>query len=384
MRILHLCISCFYIDKFSYQENIFPIINHQAGHEVKIIASTETYIENLKLGYVNSSSYFTPEGIPIVRIDYAKWLPKIVGRKIRVYRNLMKEMNSFKPDFIFFHGTAAVDLIKVAKYIEYNPNVRLVVDCHEAFYNSARNWISKNLLHRLIYRRAFLKALPYIDKVFYIGMGEKEYIDYLYGLPEDRMKLLPLGDIIISESSYQAHRKLKREELRIAGDDTLIIHSGKLSRKNCTQEIIESFLLSKRSNQKLLIIGIFEEDVFANLKTIIEDNSDSILYVGWKESDELKQYLCAGDIYVQFSVSATLMSALCRKCYGITTNPNNTYGYFPPDLCSFISTDTELVEEFRKIGDNADGLKQMRERSFTWASFYLNYETQMQEKVLKV
>ena len=42
MRILHLCLSCFYIDGYNYQENILPRINHEDGHDVRILASTET------------------------------------------------------------------------------------------------------------------------------------------------------------------------------------------------------------------------------------------------------------------------------------------------------------------------------------------------------
>ena len=50
MKILHLCLANFYVDEFNYQENILPRINKLDGHEVYILASTETFINNTKIG----------------------------------------------------------------------------------------------------------------------------------------------------------------------------------------------------------------------------------------------------------------------------------------------------------------------------------------------
>jgi len=45
MKILHLKLSNFFIDGVSYQENMLPRQNFKYGHDVKIIASAETYIQ---------------------------------------------------------------------------------------------------------------------------------------------------------------------------------------------------------------------------------------------------------------------------------------------------------------------------------------------------
>ena len=71
MRILHCCLSCFYIDGYNYQENILPKINKLDGHEVMVIASTETYIDNNNLGYIEPCEYYTCENVLIKRIAYA-------------------------------------------------------------------------------------------------------------------------------------------------------------------------------------------------------------------------------------------------------------------------------------------------------------------------
>ena len=35
------------------------------GHDVMIMASTETYVDNLHLGYVKPSEYLNEDGIPV-------------------------------------------------------------------------------------------------------------------------------------------------------------------------------------------------------------------------------------------------------------------------------------------------------------------------------
>ena len=68
MKILHCCLACFYIDNYSYQENILPKFHKFQGNDVKILASTETYINNKVLGNTVSGSYFNEDDIEVTRI----------------------------------------------------------------------------------------------------------------------------------------------------------------------------------------------------------------------------------------------------------------------------------------------------------------------------
>ena len=127
MKILHLAISCFYVEGYNYQENILPRINKEHGHDVLIIASRETFINNSKHGYAKSGTFTNEDGIQVVRLKYKYWLPKFINRKLRIYSGLYKKLNEFKPDIIMFHGMAAIDLLTVRKYIIKNPNVPFIL-----------------------------------------------------------------------------------------------------------------------------------------------------------------------------------------------------------------------------------------------------------------
>ena len=39
MKVVHLCLACFYPDGYSYQENMLPQYHKMLGMEVAIIAS---------------------------------------------------------------------------------------------------------------------------------------------------------------------------------------------------------------------------------------------------------------------------------------------------------------------------------------------------------
>jgi hypothetical protein len=43
MKVVHLCLGCFYIDNYSYQENMLPKYHKLAGHEVSVVASLVSF-----------------------------------------------------------------------------------------------------------------------------------------------------------------------------------------------------------------------------------------------------------------------------------------------------------------------------------------------------
>ena len=68
MRILHLCLSCFYIDDAGYQENHLVRQHVADGHEVLVIASTEIFDGKGGLGYAEPGSYIGSDGAKVIRI----------------------------------------------------------------------------------------------------------------------------------------------------------------------------------------------------------------------------------------------------------------------------------------------------------------------------
>ena len=193
MKILHLCLACFYIDNYTYQENILPRINHEDGHDVRILASTETYVDNAHLGYVEPAEYVTEYGVPIKRLPYVKAGNGFVTHKFRAYPHLYEEIAAFAPDVILSHDLSYWSVLDVIRYKKAHPAVKLYADTHTAYNNSGTNWLSLHILHRGLYRYLTKKAFPYLEKYFYISDECREFSHEVYDIPNEKMEFYSIG-----------------------------------------------------------------------------------------------------------------------------------------------------------------------------------------------
>lgn len=372
MKILHCCLSCFYIDNYNYQENALPRQNKLDGHEVMILASTETIINNKKLGYINPSCYVNEDGIKVVRIPYSTFLPHSVMKKLRIYKDSLGVINEYKPDVILFHGAAAYELMRVAEYKKYHPNVKLYVDSHEDFNNSARSFLSKQVLHRLLYKRCIKRVLNYIEKVLCVSMEAFEFMRDFYGIPSEKLEFYPLGGTVI-EGNEKVNRKMKiRNELNLRDTDMLFVHSGKMNKAKQTIEILKAFKRVSSDRLRLVLLGSISEDINEELMLLI-NNDNRVNFLGWKNAEELKNYLCAADMYLQpGSQSATLQNAICCGC-PVMIYLHKSYEPFFKGNGFLVETIEDMTKIFETVDNNPEILRKMGEASYMVAYELLDY-----------
>ncbi|KDE62462.1 hypothetical protein FUSO5_09665 [Fusobacterium necrophorum BFTR-1] len=372
MKILHCCLSCFYIDGFGYQENILPIINNNDGHIVKIIASRETFIDG-KVGYIKANKYIINKKIEVIRLNYKNILTNRISSKVRSYKRCYKEIEKFKPDVILFHGMCAYELLTVSKYKKNNPNIKLYVDSHEDFTNSAKTFFSKNILHRLFYKKIALKCLKYIDKVLYISEETRIFLQDFYEIPNKKLEFYPLGGFIIEREEKQEIRKKIRKDLKINQGALVLIHSGKLDRLKKTKELLEVFSTIKSNNLYLIIIGSIPDEEKLILNNLIKSDK-RIIYLGWKSSNDLIEYICASDIYMQpGSQSSTALTAVCCGL-PILLYPSVSYLHLFDTNVFWARDKKEIKENLEKVIEDREFLKNMESRSYEIAKNILDYQ----------
>jgi Glycosyltransferase len=372
MRILHCCLSCFYIDDFTYQENLLTQQNAKDGHEVKIIASTETFI-NSELGYVKPSKYMTKEGIEVTRIPYRKIFPHLIAKKIRSYPNVYKMIEQFSPDVILFHGVPAYELLTAVKYKKRNPKVKLYVDSHEDFHNSGTNFISKQFLHKTFYRAIVQKTFPYIDKIFCINYESIDFLKQMYGIPESLLEFYPLGGNVVEESVRDAKRKQIREELKLNPDDILIVHSGKMDKRKRTEDLLEAFTEVTNEKLKLVLIGSMPNDVKENSMRLVSSDH-RIRYLGWKSGEQLIDYLYACDLYLQPGTqSATMQNALCCGS-AAALYPYPSHKYLLGDSVFYVESTQDMRKLFEEITDKPYLIENKRAKASKIAKEVLDYK----------
>ena len=371
MKILHVCLASSFTEGLTYQDNMLADQNVADGHEVMVISDC-TCFENGKIVPTPPLDRILSNRVRLVRLPFDFILTNFFSNKLRKTKLLRPLIEQFTPDVIFFHGCAGWELFTVSKYKKANPSVKLYVDSHEDYNNSARNWLSRNILHRLIYRPIIRNAYSYLDRLLYISEETKDFLLGLYKLPNTKLEFYPLGGIIHSPNEIESKREEKRKELELSNKDILLCHSGKLDASKRTKDILLALSIVSSKQVKLIIIGNIPDEMKPVLEPMIAADA-RIKFLGWKTGDELLDYLCACDIYVQpGSQSATMQNAICCGA-PIILYPYKSHKSFIKGNGWFAETTADMTTIFSEVVADPAILEEKRKNSFSLAHEFLDY-----------
>lgn len=376
MKIIHICLANYYIDNYNYQENALTRQNHLDGHEVIIIASTRTLSQGIHVAYTTPQSYSTVEGIKVIRLAYKPILVKKVNSHINCYIGLEDVLNHSKPDVILFHGINSVEINTVLRYKKKNPHVRWFVDNHTWFGQAGyRTNIGKFLriaFHRTVFKPQIHKALPYIEKILNVSVECAQFLQKVYRVPNDKMEFFPLGGNIIEMPDRLQRSRNIRNQLGISERQTVYIHTGRLSAYKRTIDILDAFRQNQDSESRLLIIGVIAEDIRKTIQNKIQEDK-RVIFLGWKNTDELLAYMCAADVYIQpGNQSASMQNALCCGC-AVMIAPCDSHVPFMDGNGFFVESIDDMIKCFLIINQNEEILEQMSRNSYLIARELLDY-----------
>ena len=298
MRILHCCLACFYIDNYGYQENILPKQHKADGHVVEILASTETYVDHKTLHYVDARSYVSESGIPVTRVPYSRLLPHFIMKRLRLYRGVSDVLNRFKPEIIFLHDCQFLGIRFVVKYARRNPNVFIFIDGHTDFINSARNWLSKYILHKIIYRQCAKMIEPYATKFYGVLPIRCDFFHDVYGIPKEKIELLVLGaeDDKIHIGQRDTMRERICRELELNTTDFIVVSGGKLDKHKNAIALLDAIRKVDCARLKLVIFGSVADDIKQEFENRL--NNSNTKYVGWIQADKVYDYFTIADLVI--------------------------------------------------------------------------------------
>ncbi|ANS84202.1 hypothetical protein VSVS12_00385 [Vibrio scophthalmi] len=296
MNIVHCCLAAFYIDNYSYQENILPKMHKMQGHNVEIIASTETYNSKKLISYVKPSRYINEYDIPVCRLPYSR-IPSLLARKLRIYRGLKKELLRIKPDIIFLHDLQFLSILTIAKYKMNCPHVKIYIDGHTDFINSAKSFISKYILHGIVYRFCAKVIEKHVEKFWGVTPARASFFSEMYGINPNKVGLLYMG---ADDSSFNLEdkfsiRKNFRQKYKIGENDLCIAFGGKIDKRKNLSELLAVFeSLENNVNIKLIVFG----QPVREMVTVIEKIAliNNVKYMGWLEPSEVNELLLSVDL----------------------------------------------------------------------------------------
>lgn len=295
-KIVHICLNSLFTDGWSYQDQLLSKYHKKMGLDVTVLTSHWVNDDKGNVVWDDRNEYINGDGVKVVRLkmkgkdDYS--------RKLVYFQNFYETLEKEHPNILFIHGVNFKDVSFVVRYLDKTPGVIVYVDNHADFSNSATNWVSKNILHKIVWKHYSKILEPYVKKFYGVTPSRVEFFKDMYGTPADRTELLVMGvdDEDVPKALSQENRAEIRHKYGIADDDILVITGGKIDlAKKQTITLMEAINQLDNPKVKLIVFGSVVDELKAALNARI---SDRCQYIGWIDSSETLNYYGAADLVV--------------------------------------------------------------------------------------
>ena len=296
MKIVNICLAGPVTDGWNYQDNLLPKYQKMLGNDVSVITSQYIWNDKGQIEKSNKINYMNEFGVKVFRI------PNIgktnIFSKLKKYLGLYDLLEKLSPNLLFVHGCQFRDISTIVKYLKKNPGVVTYVDNHADFSNSATTWLSKNILHKIIWRYYAKKINPYVKKWYGVLPARVDFLKNVYGLPADKIEFLPMGvdDELVEKYSTPEVRSEYRKKYGILDDDILLVTGGKIDlAKKQTLLLMDAVNQIENIKLKLIVFG----SVAPELKDDVEKRcSERVKYIGWLSSEESYPHFAMADLVV--------------------------------------------------------------------------------------
>lgn len=301
MKILHV------IDYFQpvlgYQETFLAKAQILEGHEVKVLTS-DRYAPILFKGQASkailgdrivSPGEHAEGGISVIRL---RSLLEFLNNSWLA--NLEREILTFKPDAIHVHGTYTITSLRVARLHQRLPQTVVVFDDHMTYSAMRGPWVS--LLYS-IYRILFGSYLEKnVDHFVAVTEETKKFMHRYYGIPNDRINIIPLGCDTSLFSNNNLDRKDLRSNLGVTDDEIVICYVGKIIPDKGVHLLVEAAikLLEEGYAIRVLCVGGRDDKYFETItaKLSASEFSDRFIFKDPVPNAELPKYYAIADIGV--------------------------------------------------------------------------------------
>lgn len=297
MKIVHVSLCGPVTDYLSYQDNLLPKFHKKNGHEVVMITSKFIYNSNGSIIIDDRETYINENDIKTIRLKTFK--NTSINYRFKRYIGLFKALKEEVPDIIFVHGVQFLDIRTIVNYIRNYPDIKVYVDNHADYSNSAQNFLSKNILHKIIWKRCAHLIEPYTTKFYGVLPARVDFLTDEYKLPKEKVDLLVMGadDEKVKEAINPKNRENIRNQYGIDKDDFLIMTGGKIDNaKKQTLMLMEAVKDILDKKVKLIVFGSVIPELQDEVNELIE--KEKIQYIGWIKSEESYKYFAAADLVV--------------------------------------------------------------------------------------
>ena len=356
-----------------YQENALARAYRRAGHHVVIATSTYESLHGF-LGEVHAPGIKTESayhGARVLRLPYAF----NVANRLRPLRGFKKLLYELKPDLVYLHDIGP-NIVSVRRFKKRFPDSRIILDYHADAANSARNWLSKNVLHGLIRRSLLRWTLPAIEAIFPIVPHGADFLAEVYGIKRNEMAVLPLGfdDVEFGDLSRQTDYSVFR-----------VVSGGKIDELKRTKELVEALVKLADPRIELHLFGAAgpgSQDYYLSTLKVAEGLGERFVEHGWLTPAQTAQLFKNSDLAV-FPASQSILWQTAIGCglplivgnSGIqSVRYLNLHNNIVELQAKEISAD-RIALEIANLVNRAEVLQSMKDGAQKVAAEYLNIDS---------
>jgi len=282
-------------DGWSYQDNLLTKYQKKLGFDIVMVTSMWVWNNQGEIVKSDKDVYVNDDGIKVYRLKIKG--KDDFGKKWKRFEGLREVLINEKPNILFIHNISFGDVDVVCKYLRNNKVEKVFVDNHMDSFNSGSTWLSKNILHKVIWKNNAKMLNPFVTRFYGVLPARVDWLKLMYGLPCEKCDLLVMGadtDLVRQVKNANIRKKI-REKYFVNENEVLILAGGKIDKNK--QEILtlmEAFNEMHLKNAKLMIFGSVIEEYKERFEKLLAKSE--IIYVGWQDSKDIYSFLEASDL----------------------------------------------------------------------------------------
>lgn len=323
MKIAQVC--TYFQPEFGYDEYYVSKNLVQLGHDVSVVTSDRIYpLKNVEKLLAEIGSKYTTrkrdvgvstlDGFTVYRLPSAIEL----FLDLNLILNVRSTLKKIKPEVVHCHEPILGGSALAARHKDLG--FKLVVDQHAyaTTFEETDSFKNKVVHYQYLFLRKRIAnyALKRADAIVAVTERTKEFMVDLYGIPAEKIEVVPLG---VDEKLFKfdaVARARVRKELGVSEMTPLILTAGRLDPAKKLGQLIKAFKkLENRLEARLVIIGTGDEAVEHGLHRLVKTLglSKSVKFIKFVNKSKLAEYYSAADVGFWNKASITIIEAMGCK-----------------------------------------------------------------------
>ena len=372
MKIVHISES--YIDGWGYQENLLPLYQKLAGHDVVVISDNDhlKYMQNQELTdrIVKQGKEYEYDGIKVYKIKTYLNTSSASFICLGLYKVLERE----QPDMIFHHNLNTSTLSVAARYKQRHPTIKLYVDNHADWINESKNKLWHTVFCNILIPRQVKRLGDIVD--YYIGVSPMrcQYLNKVYRVPQKKVRFLPIGCDTAGLQQVTESREELRKLYNIKNDAFVVISGGKLDRNKGTLALIEACenVKAKMANLHLILFGKIDNEV-----TLAANEKGWISVEGWCDRKKTLSLLKMANVACWPWLHTTLIEDSVATGLPLVVKKSDNVSHFAKEQAGLFMEKGTVDELIKALIEVKTNLEEYRQNAMKARQKY-SYETLIQ------